>query len=246
VGLALEIGLRAIFLRAELNPADIGELDLVGAARGEHQIFKLRHLGHAALNADRKLAGAGLDASAGDLDILLAQGALDVADRQLMGGQLVAVHPQAHGVTRPADTDRADPGNGLQALDCHPLDEFAQLKPAVTLGAERQGDDRRGVGVGLGDLRLLDLVGQAAASAADPVAHVVGGLVHVAVEVELDGDAGGLLLGIGADDADAVDGGDLALQRLGDLGLHHLGGGAAVSGFDGDDRRVDERVFAHR
>ena len=50
-----------------------------------------------------------------------------------------------------------------------------------------------GVDVDLGDDRVVGLARQAAADARDAVAHVVGGLVDVAVEVELDRDARDLL-----------------------------------------------------
>ena len=42
------------------------------------------------------------------------------------------------------------------------------------------------VGVLLGDDRLLDLLGQEIARARDAIAHVVGGGVDVAPELELD------------------------------------------------------------
>ena len=94
--------------------------------------------------------------------------------------------------------------------------------------------------IGLASASLLattgsfDLVGQRAAGARDAVAHVVRGLVDVAVEVELDGDLRDLLAAERGQVADAVDADQLVLERLRDRGLDDLGRGAAV---DGRDRR---------
>ncbi len=88
--------------------------------------------------------------------------------------------------------------------------------------------------------------GQLAAHARDAVAHVVGGFVDVAAQVELDRDARHLLLRGRGDELDALDGRELLFEHVGDLGLDHLGAGAAVDRGDRDDRRVDVRVLAHR
>ena len=83
---------------------------------------------------------------------------------------------------------------------------------------EGEIDDRLGVGLDLGDDRLVDLLGQAPAHAADPVAHVGGGgspdrassLKRTVI----------WLRSCAADrghEVDALDAGERILEQLGDL-----------------------------
>src|SRR3546814_10357968 len=62
--------------------------------------------------------------------------------------------------------------------------------------------DGLGIGFDLGDDRLLDLLRQAAAHAADTVAHVAGGDVGIGAEAEAHGDAA--LLRLAARDRKSV------------------------------------------
>ena len=112
--------------------------------------------------------------------------------------------------------------------------------------SRREPDDRVGVGVGLADDRLVDVGRQLPARAADGVAHVVGGVLDVAVERELDIDRGAPVAAGRVDDIDAVDAGELVLDDARDLGFDHLRRGAGIGGVDRDDGPVDVRQFAQR
>ena len=68
-----------------------------------------------------------------------------------------------------------------------------------------QMEDRLGVGLDLLDDRLVDLVGQPAAHAPDPVAHVGRGIVGIAVELEAHGDLARFLPADRGDEVDALD-----------------------------------------
>jgi hypothetical protein len=82
--------------------------------------------------------------------------------------------------------------------------------------------------VGLGHLGRVGLFRQAADHAGDAVAHVVGGVVDVAVQRELDGHAGTAVTAGRGDPLDALDAGDLLLDRLGDAVLDDLGRGPGI------------------
>ncbi len=70
---------------------------------------------------------------------------------------------------------------------------------------------------------LVDLVGQLAAHPRDPVAHVVGGGVGVAVEPEADRDLALLGPADRAHVVDALDAGERLLEHLGDLAFDDVG-----------------------
>ena len=65
-------------------------------------------------------------------------------------------------------------------------------------------------------------------------------------EAELDADVGTLVAAGRGQFLDALETGDRVFDNLRDLGLDHLGRRAAVSCLDGNDRRIDVRVLAHR
>src|SRR5690606_4701189 len=153
--------------------------------------------------------------------------------------------PEPHRVAWPTHIHRADTRDRLDALDRDPLDHLDDFEAAVAFGVERERDHRRRICVGLRDGRLLDLVRQPATRAAHAVAHIVGGLVDVTIERELDGDVRGFLPRLRAQGPDAIDRRDLLLQRFGDLALDDLGRGTAITRLNGDNRRIDTWILAH-
>ncbi len=156
-------------------------------ARLQHQVLEVGGLAHVAEQAHRKFSGAGFDAAARHFDVLQPQRVLDVGHGQAVGGQPVAVDPQPHREARPVDAHRADAGHGLDARHDKALDHLDNLEAAVDLGIERQRHHRRLVGIGLGHARRVDALRQH--HTADAVTHVVGGLVDIAIQIELDDDA---------------------------------------------------------
>ena len=168
---------------------------------------------------------------AGSSTFSRATASLHVERRQAVGGELLGVDPQPHGVGLVApDVDPADLGDGLQPLDEELVGDARQLEQVAAVAADGDLEDRRLVGVGLRDRRRVDVGGQVALGPRHPVADVVGGGLEVGVELELDGDRRASLAadrGQGADAGDAV---DRLLERLGDLRLDDVGGGAAVVG----------------
>ena len=84
-------------------------------------------------------------------------------------------------------------GKRLEPALHQPVGDVRQLQQVVVLAREREPEERVGVGVLLGDDRLLDVLGQAAADARHLVADVLGGGLDVAVERELERDGAELL-----------------------------------------------------
>ena len=107
--------------------------------------------------------------------------------------------------------------------------------------------DGFGAGVRLHDLRRIGFRRQPADHARDAIAHVVGGVVDVAVHVELDADLGALVLAVGLDLEDSFDAGDRVLDGLRDLRFDNWRADAPrVGGRDRDNRALDVRILAHR
>ena len=112
-----EIGEVAIIAGPQLDPPDVAELDLVAVARGEDEILELVRLIHAAPQPHREFAGRRLDAPARQIDILLAQRALEIGGRELIGRQARRIDPQAHRVALPAQLHRSHARNPPQVRD---------------------------------------------------------------------------------------------------------------------------------
>ena len=184
---------------------------------------------------------------AGTSTFCVAQRVLDVLRRDVVGGEPRRIEPDAHGVAALAEDPRlGDAGDRLQPVLYEAIGEVGDLQRRMPVRRERQIHDRLRVGLDLGDDRLVDLVGQAAAHPADAVADVVGHGIGVARQLEAHDDQAALLTRDRAHEVDAFDAGDRLLEHARDLALQHLRAGAAVDRFDQDDRRIDVRVFAHR
>jgi hypothetical protein len=239
----------AAFVRALLHSRHVAQADheAVGVAAAQGQLQEVLGLGIGAADPDREVLGRAFQRAGGQFHVLGVQRVLDVVDRHAARGHGVGVQPDAHGVQRRA----IEVGLGHAGDRRHPLDQIAvgvvgQLQGAERAGGQVQDDDRRGVGVGLGDLGRVGLVGQVRRHPADRVAHVVGGRVEVAVQGEGDGDLRTAVARGAVDAVDALDPGDLALDDLGDPLLDDLGRGAAIGGRDRHHRRIDARQLADR
>ena len=106
-------------------------------------------------------------------------------------------------------------------------------------------EDRLSVGFDLLDDRLIDLIGKATAHAAHPVAHIGGGIVGIATELEANGDLVDLLAADRGDEVDPLDARQSILEHLGHLGLNDRSARARIRGLHGHDGGVDRRIFAY-
>jgi hypothetical protein len=175
------------------------------------------------------------------------QRCLDLLHRDIVGRHAGAIEPDPHRILALSENaDLGHAGDVLDAVGDEAVGEIGQFERSVPRARQRQIHDRLGVGLDLGDDRLVDLGRHAAAHAADAVAHVGGGDVGIDIRAEAHRDEAALLAAGRGDDLDALDAGDRVLQDLRDLRLDDLGRGAAIIGADRDDRLVDIGIFAHR
>ncbi len=112
--LALEAGNDPLVLDTQFGLADIGKAHQEPVGGKDDEVVELlgrRHIGH---RTDGKLALLALDASGGNLDVLVAQCRLDVLDGQVVGRQLERIEPDAHGIAALAENHRlGDTRQGL-------------------------------------------------------------------------------------------------------------------------------------
>ena len=244
---AVEADVDAVVERPELGARDVAQADRIAAVLAQDDVLELLRGPEVGLADHGELARRALDPAGRDLDVLPLKRGLDVLRRQAVGGQTRGVQPDAHGIAPLAeDAHVRDAGQVLQPVLDEAVGEIGDLEGRVAIGREGEVEDRLGVGLDLRDHRLVDLVGQQGAHPADPVAHVVGGGIGVAVEPEADRDLALLLPADRAHVVDALDAGQRLLQNLGDLALDDVGRRALEGGIDRDHGLVDLGVLAHR
>ena len=188
-----------------------------------------------------------LHAARRQLHVLGPQRVLHVRHRDPAGGQGVAVDPDAHreGLVA-ADAHPRHPVEHREAIDQVAAGIVGELGDGHAVAHQIEPHDHVFVAVHLLDVGRIRLHRELVQYPGDAVADVVGGAVDVPVDGELDGDGRASVLAHGLDGVDALHPRDPVLDELGDARLHHVGGGARVDGLDGDDGRVDVRVFPQR
>ena len=237
----------ALVFGADLGAADVGQPHQDAAAVADDDLFELRRGAQVGFGQHGKLARLAFDAAGRQLGVLAAQRGLHVLHRHPKRRHAVGIEPYPHGIAAlAADDDRGDAGQGLQLVGHHAVGVVGDFQRRLAVARESQPDDGLGVGFDLGHHRVFRLAGQLAAHPRHAVAGVVGCGFGVARLDELHRDLADFLAAHRFDGADALDAGQRILQRLGDLALHHLGGGAGIDRAHRYHRRVDIGVFAHR
>ncbi|MNQ56446.1 hypothetical protein D3C85_705680 [compost metagenome] len=217
------------------------------ASRSDRQLREVGRPRIGARHADRVVLLGGFQRTGGQFDVLVAQRRLDVVDGQAARGHGGGVQPDTHGVALLAeDIDLGHARHGGEAIHQIAVGIVRQLQTIHRRGTQEHDHDRLTVGVGLGHFRRVRLIRQTTLDARDAVAHVVGGVVDIAVQRELDVHIGAAVAAGRVDAFDALDAGDLLLDRLSDPAFDDLGRGPRVAGADRDHRRIDVRQLAHR
>jgi len=239
---AFVIGGREGYLRHFAQPHQVA----VSTAL-DHQSGKvLRRVVHAA-DAGAEIAPVGLDAPGGQLDILGAQGILNIVDGKLPGRQLAAVEIDAHGVfALAAHNHQSHSVHHRQPVDNHPAGVIGQLQFIEVIAGEVEPHDGIGIGIGLAHPRCVNRLGQLRHDAANGLLHIVDRRLHIALDLEFNGDPGITVAADRIDIADGLDTAELILQHAGHLGVDDLRRRAAVGGVNPDDRRVHIGVLAQR
>src|SRR4029450_9359985 len=232
---------RPLLLGPVLGVADVAHADRYAVEGGHHEVVEGAGLGDAAHRPQRRLVEPGGHVAPGQVGILGNEGIAHVGDRDLVGGQPIGVDPDADGAGQAAhDTDLADAGRPLATWRHGLVGELGQLAERALAG-ERDGDHRRLVVVELRDDRRQDFARQVADGDGDLVAHVLGGHVDLAIQIERDDDDHRAGPGDRAQLLDPLDRVDLLLELLRDLGLNLLAGGARQLDPHVDGRQVDGR-----
>ena len=244
-GLAVAAEGEAVLVRAQFHPRHVPQAHQVTAIPpGQGQTGEVLGGIEGALGAHAELALMGLDTPRRQLQVLGAQGRLHVRHRQAPRRQGLPVEPDAQGEgLAAADPDPGHAVDDREAVHQIAAGEVADLRDGQAVAGQVEPEDDVLIGVHLLDLRRLGLFRQIVDHPRHPVAHVIGGGIDVAADVELDGDVGAPVLAQGFDVVDALHPRHPILDEAGDAGLHHVGGGAGVAGLHRDHRRVDIRVF---
>src|SRR5690606_7745994 len=246
-GLAVEADADALVERTDLDARDIAHPDRIAVHLADDDGAELFGGAQVGLRQHREFHVAALYAAGRNLDILPAQRALDILRRQIVGRQARGIEPDAHGIAAFAEDPRfRHAADRLQPVLHIAVGEVGQLHRRMAVRGKGDVKNRLRIGLDLRHDRLVDLVGQLAAHAADAVAHVVGGGFRVARQLESHDHQAPLRTGDGTDEIDAFDAGDRFLQHAGHLAFDDLGAGAAIQRLHQHHRRIDIRVFADR
>ena len=171
--------------RRLLHARHVAQPHRVAAGGLERDLVELRHRVEVGARGDAELALLAFDAAGRHLEVLPPQRVFHVLHREPVAGQAVGIDPDAHRVAAvAADLHVGDAGNGLQPRLDDAVDDVGELQRAHRLAGEGQPDRRRGIGLDLGDHRLVDGLGQAAAHAGHAVAHLGRRGVRVLAELE--------------------------------------------------------------
>jgi hypothetical protein len=153
--LAVQFGAGAVILRAQFDAADIGERHGGPVRIGlQDDVFELLRVGEAVLRDDRGVQLAALcdglipQRTAGGLAVLFLDGGERLGRGQLVGGELVRIEPDAHGVRAAEQADVAHAGDAAQFVDDlvgRDVAEFGAVRLAA-LGSERHDLEEAGIG----------------------------------------------------------------------------------------------------
>ena len=192
--------------------------------------------------ADGKGALVGFNGAGGEFDVFGDQSLLNIGDGEAASREGAAVDPNTH---RPGlvasdlhSGHAVEHGEAVHQIAAGVVAEFGN-REAIADEVEPENDIV--VGVDFLDFGWVGLLGEVVEHSGDAVADVVCGGVDVAVGAEGDGDFRAAVLAGGFDVIDALDASDAFLDGFGDARFDDIGGGAAIRGFDRDDRRVDVR-----
>ena len=208
---------------------------------GDDLLFEFARIVELAAGADDGGTGGAVQRAGRHVDVGGGNGAGQLVDADIAGGQRGRIGLDAHGILGVAEhADLGDAVDGGKLAGQQRLGIFVQFRRFHRLGTDRHEQHRHvgrvhlAEGGGLGH-RL----GQVAGGGRNRGLNVLRRAVQVAAEVELDLHAGGALLARRGHLVDALDGGEAVFQRRRDRGGHRVGIGARQRGAHFDGREVD-------
>jgi hypothetical protein len=219
--------------------ADVGDVfDEDGLAVGgglEDDVADVLEAGEGADGAEGEGLGAAVEVAAGDDAVGALEGVGELADREVVGGELGGLDDDlellevaTHGV------DLDDAGDAAQARDDLPVEHGAQLLAGVDRRADDELVDLAEAGGERGDLRRGDVGGQVVLGLQHALEDQLAGKPRVGAVGEDDRDRGDVGAGHRAQLDHAGHAVEGVLHREGDVALDLEGGQAGGVGEDGD------------
>ncbi len=239
----------AVFvLGSHLHVGDIGQIDALAVGGcGDLQLLEIFRCVVETGDLHRHGHGVVADLAPRQLDVLPLESLFHIAHRDATGRHVGRAQPHIHHLGEIAgERHFAHPVHQTQGVDQHAVGVVGHGGAIHLAAAEVEPDRHIAVAAVLGHQRLVHIIGQLALGTGKGISHIGDPLHHVPAELELDGDHRAPLAGHGVDVLDAADAGELILDGLGDLTLHHRGGRPLIGSGDGDRGDLHVRHLPHR
>ena len=244
---AVESNRRALVAWAHLHPGHITQAHRDAVDIPNRDGTEFLHRLQVGRGGHVEFTLAAFDAPRWHFQIGAAQGLFHVLNRQPERGQPIRVQPDAHGkttFTKHADIGCA--GRSLQHRAHDAVGHFGQLQGIVDVGAQRQPDHGKGIGLDLGHHRFINGLGQPTAHPRHLITHFGSGGIRVSLQPETNSDLALLLAADRGDHVHPFNPGQRVFQDVGDLRLHHLTGSTGKPSGDRDIGLIDLGVFTNR
>ena len=185
--------------------------------RADDHVFEVANLLDAAERPQDQFVRTLIDAPAGDLDVLGANGVANLIDGQAVGLKFVRIQPDLD-LALPAadDLNRTDAANRFQPLLDLLVGNFGQFAKRP-IAVDGNGKNRRSIEIDALDNRRVRIARQLADDGRNLVANFLRGDVGVLVEHELNDNDRNAFKGRRAQFLDAADRIDHFLDRFRDL-----------------------------
>ena len=225
---------------------DVGEANRRAVAIGQDLLPELGRLVELAFGVNDRRPRPSVQLSGGEIDVDVADRAGDLVDADAADGESGRVDLDAHGRTRLSEDQRfGDAVDRGQFSDQQILDVLIDDPKRQRLRTDVEEKDRTFGRIDLAQRRRRRHVArQRARGRRGRRLNVLERGVDVAVETELQRDAGLVLAALRGHRIETRDQGELLLQRRGHGRRHGLGIGAGQSGLHFDGREIDVGQFA--
>src|SRR5690554_6651217 len=233
-------------LRLYNGAAQIPKTDHAVAVLVHHHAVEILHRGKTPHGTYGKFRITAFNTSGRQFYIFTRKCGTHIHRRQLISSQFGRIHPQAYGKAFGAPgADLTHTLYGLETLLKSYFSILGQVDEGTTAAAQSYGENRLGIGVGLGHHRRIGIGGQAPHGARDFIAHVVGSGLQIHFQVKFYGNATGAIATAAADASNALNAVNGLLQGLGNLGLNNIGIGPGKTGRNRYKGLVDTWIIAY-